>query len=61
MITIEDIKRMGYLECDDVRQRLLKARKPNIVLVDACDERLNALDRTRALAENGEIRPGELN
>ena len=51
---------MGYLECDDVRQILLKARNPNMTLVDACDERLNALDRNRAMAENGEIIPGEL-
>jgi hypothetical protein len=59
MITEADIKRMGYLECDDIRQRLLKAKNPNMNLVDACDERLSALDRNKAMAENGEIKPGE--
>ena len=60
MITKEDIEKMGLMELHRVLRSLWMERRPNMELVEACEERVKRLNRDSAMVEMSEVRSGEM-
>lgn len=60
MTTLEEISKMGLMELNRMLRSLWMERKPNMELIEACEERIKRLNRDSAIVESSEVKQGEL-